>query len=95
MLSVLLFLHEYCWYYILPFASQVNYFCDNLEVVNKMRKLIENEQYYDEYINTVNHDAMYLLKQYLPCNFNIQHVRSHQDKKKPESTLIIAEKLNI
>ena len=80
---------------MITFDSQVNYFCDNLEIGNKMLQLIENSYYFDEYINIVDHDAVYLLKDYLPSRFNTQHVRSHQDERKPEITLIIAERLNI
>ena len=47
-----------------------------------MKQLIKDEQYYDEYIKTANHDAVYLLKHYLPQQFNIKHVRSHQRKRK-------------
>ena len=39
-LLALLFLHEYCRYFMLPLSSQVKYFCDNLEVVNKIKQLI-------------------------------------------------------
>ena len=81
-LSVLLFLHEYCRYFMIPISPHVKYFCDNLEVINKMKQLIKDEQYYDEYIKTADHDAIYLLKQYLPRQFIINHVRSHQDKQK-------------
>ena len=38
---------------------------------------------------------MYLLKQYLLSQFNIQHVWIHQDKKKPAIELTTADKLNI
>ena len=40
-----------------------------------MKKLTEDEQYNDEYINTAIHDALNLLKQYLPSQFNIKRVR--------------------
>ena len=75
---------------MLPFNSQVNYFCDNLEVVNNMLQLKVNSKHYDEYINMVDHDIVYLLKHYLHRNFNIQHVCSHQDKRKPEGNLTTA-----
>ena len=68
-----------------PLSSHVRYFCDNLEVVNKMKQLIKDEQYYDEYIKTVDHDAVYWLKQYIPRHFTINHVRSRQDKRKQKS----------
>ena len=34
-LLVLLFLHEYCRYFMIPLSSHVKYFCDNLEVVKR------------------------------------------------------------
>ena len=49
-----------------------------------MKQLIKDEQYYDEYIKIADHDAVYLLKQYLPHHFTINHVRSHQDKRKKD-----------
>ena len=76
-LSALLFLHEYCRYFMLPLSSQVKHFCDNLEVVNKMKQLILDKQYYDKYIKTTDHDAVHLLKKSLPRHFTINHVRSH------------------
>ena len=85
LLSALLFIHVYCRCYILPFTSQVNYFYVSSEVA-KMIKLIEDEEYYEKYINTVDNDGVYLLKQCIPCNFNIQHVWSHQDKINHRST---------
>ena len=36
-LSALLFLHEYCRFFMIPLSSQVKYFCDNLEMVNKIK----------------------------------------------------------
>ena len=36
-LSALLFLNEYCRYYVTPLISQVNYFYTNLEVVKKWK----------------------------------------------------------
>ena len=60
-----------------------------------MKQLIKDEQYYDEYIKTTDHDVLYLLNYYLSQQFNIKHVRSHQDKRKHASKLTIVEKLNI
>ena len=56
---------------MITFDSQVNYFCDNLEIVNKILQLIESSPYYDEYIITADHNAVYLLKyqiQYPACS---------------------------
>ena len=60
-----------------------------------MKQLIKDEQYYDEYFKTTDHNAVYLLKQYLPRHFTSNHVRSQQDKRKQKSQLTTAEKLNI
>ena len=94
-LSALLFLHKYCRYFMLRLSSPVKYFCDNIEVVNKMKQLITDEKYYDEYIQTADHEAVHLLKKYLPSQFFINQVRSHQDKRKKKCNLITAERLNI
>ena len=60
-----------------------------------MKRLILDKQYYDEYIKTADHDAVHLLKKYIPRNFTINHVRSHQDKLKNTCNLTTAEMLNI
>ena len=60
-----------------------------------MKQLIKDEQYYDEYIKTVDHDAVYLLKHYPPRQFTINHVRSHQDKRETKFQLTTTERLNI
>ena len=54
----LLFINEYCRYFMIMLNSQVNYFCDNLEIVNKILNLIENPNHYDEYIYAADHDAV-------------------------------------
>ena len=94
-LSAFLFINEYYMYFMIIFDSQVSYFCENLEIVNKILQLRENSHHYDEYINTVDHDAMYLLNDYFPSRFNIQHVRNHQNEIKPEIKLTTVERLNI
>ena len=60
-----------------------------------MKGLILDKQYYDEYIKTADHDAVHLLKKYLPRHFTINHVGSHQDKRKKTCDLTTAERLNI
>ena len=60
-----------------------------------MKQLIKDEQYYDEYIKTASHDAVHLLKKYLPRHFTTNHVRSYQDKRKKKYNLTTAERLNI
>ena len=60
-----------------------------------MKQLITEEKCYDEYIQTADHEAVHLLKKYLPNQFSINHVRSHQDKRKKKCNLTKAERLNI
>ena len=60
-----------------------------------MKQLTMDEQYYDEYIKIADNDAVHLLKKYLPRHFTINHVRSHQDKRKKKCNFITAERLNI
>ena len=81
-LYTLLFIYQYCKYFMINFNSQVNYFRDNLEVVNRILQLKDNSKHYNQYINMVDHDTVYLLKHYLPSSFNIKHLLSHQDKRK-------------
>ena len=38
-LSVFIFVQEYSKYYMIPFQSNVEYYCDNLEVVHKINTL--------------------------------------------------------
>ena len=80
---------------MIPLSSQVKCFCDTLEVVNRMNKLIKDEKYYDEYIKTADHDAVHLLKLYLPRQFTINYVRNHQDKLKKKYQLTTAERLKL
>ena len=44
---------------------------------------------------TADHDAVHLLKEYIPRHFTINHVRSHQDKRKKLCNRTTAERLNI
>ena len=56
---------------MLPLSSPVKYFRDNLEGVNKMKQLITDDKYYDEYIQTADHEAVHLLKKISP--YSILH----------------------
>ena len=46
-LSVFMFLHEYCQFYKMNLQSPIKYYCDNKEVVTKLSNIIErNRNYY-------------------------------------------------
>ena len=81
-LTVFLFLDEYCRYYILANHSKVTYYRDNLGVVTKLRNIKRNPHYYDEYIRTTDHNVIKCLQLYIPSSIAIHHVSSHQNKRK-------------
>ena len=67
-LSVFIFIQEYFKYYMIPFQSKVEYYCDNLEVVHKRNSLANNPNSFNEQYKTTDHDAVLQLKEYLPTN---------------------------
>ena len=91
-LSVLTFIQEYSRYYMLPFLSDVAYYCNNLEVVHKVNTLANNPNSSNEQHKTF---AVLQLKLSLPPNIIAFHVKGHQDKWKKWENLTILERLNI
>ena len=82
LLSALIFREESCRYYFIQFESTIQYHCDNLEVVNKI-KYIQSEKYqFDKAYKTIDDDAVILLKDLIPRNMTINHVKSHAEKRK-------------
>jgi len=62
-LAALIFVEEYFRYYFVKIESNIQYHCDNLKVVNKV-KIIQNEKYhYDKAYKTTDHDAVLELKE--------------------------------
>ena len=94
-LSVLIFIQEYFKYYMLPFLSNVAYYCDNLEVFYKINTLANNPNSFNEQHETTDHDAVIQLKLCLPPNITAFHVKGHQYKRKKWEHLTILEQLNI
>ena len=37
--SALLFLYEYCYYFVMCIKSEVSYYCDNLEDIHKIKEI--------------------------------------------------------
>ena len=79
-LSVLTFIQEYSRYYMLPFLSDVAYYCDNLEAVHKIKTLANNPNSFNEKYKTTDHGAVQQLKLCLPPNIIAFHVKGHQNK---------------
>ena len=80
--SVLTFIKEYSNYFMIPFLTQVAYYCDNLEVVHKINTLTNNPNSFNDIHKTTDHDAMLQSKLSLPPSIIAFHVKGHQDKRK-------------
>ena len=74
-LSVFTFLHEYSKYYMLPFKSTIEYYCDDIEVVHKIHTRSNNRNSFNEQHKTTDHDAVLQLKECLPKQFIAFHVK--------------------
>ena len=93
LLSVFTFPHEYSKYYILPFKSTIEYYCVNIEIVNKINTLSNNHNSFNEQHKITDYDAVLQLNEYLPKNVIAFHVKRHQDKIKKWEILTIPERL--
>ena len=80
---------------MIPFLSQIAYYCDNLEVVHKINTLANNPNSFNDLHKTTDHDAVLQLKLCLPPNIIAFHVKGHQDKRKKWEHLTIPERLNM
>ena len=93
--SIFIFIKEYCNYFILTFESKVEYYYDNLLIVNKLKILVINHSYYNEQYKTTDHDAVLKLWDCLPPNVITFHVKGYENQRKQNQYLIIPETLNI
>ena len=94
-LSVLTFIKEYSNYFMLPFLSEILYYCDIIEVVHKINTLATRSNSFNELHKTTDHDAVLQLKLCFPPNIIAFHVKGHQDTRKKWDHLTIPERLNI
>ena len=81
-LSVFTFLQEYSKYYMLTFKSKIDYYCDNIEVVHKIKTLSNNRNSFNEQHKTTDHDAVLQFKECLPKHVIALHVKGHQGTRK-------------
>ena len=94
-LSVLTFIKEYSNYFMIPFLSEIAYYCDNLEVVHKINTLANGPNSFNELHKKTDYDAVLQLKLCLPPNIIVFHVKGHQDTRIKWDHLTIPERLNI
>ena len=76
-LSVLLFLSEYAKYFRLPFNNKIIIYCDNKEIVKKVKHLTKTNNKFKPYYKISEHEAISAIQQYLPSNAQIIHLYSH------------------
>ena len=68
LLAAFTFLDEYCRFYCLSLKSEVWYYCDNQEVINKLIELREDSKKYDKLIRTIDHEAILASKLIMPLD---------------------------
>ena len=94
LLSALIFLEEYCRYYFVKFESTIQYHCENLEVVNKVKGIQSEKRLYSKAYEITDHDAVLALKYLIPRNMTINHVKNHAKKIKKKEHFTLPEALN-
>ena len=93
-LSAFLFIAEYSKYFSLQFNNQCTLYCDNKEIVKKIKKLSTTTNHFQPYYKMSEHEAIIAIQHYLPSRINVIHLYSHQDKVKGKDKLTFPEKLN-
>ena len=61
--------------------SEIIYYCDNKEVINKLQNISKDRSYHSEDYKAKDSDTILKIQRYFPCNFKMKHVRGHQDKR--------------
>ena len=89
-----IFLDEYCRYYFVKLESKIQYHCDNLEVVNKVKTIQKEKYLYDISYKITDYDAVLELKDLIPRNMTINHVKSRTEQRKKKDNFTLPETLN-
>ena len=92
-LSAFLFIAEYSKYFSLQFNNQCTLYCDNKEIVKKIKKLSTTTNHFQPYYKMSEHEAIIAIQHYLPSRINVIHLYSHQDKVKGKDKLTFSENL--
>ena len=76
--------------------SLIQYYCDNNEVVTKLRKITEKDRnYYSSSSKIKDLDVILEIQTCIPTIVTVTHVKGHQDRKKIKDQRTMAENLNI
>lgn len=84
-LTIFLFLEEYCKYFFIELASPIEFYCDNEVVISKLNQLIIGINHFYEKHKTIDLDAVLKLKECMPRFLKVFHVKGHQDNKRNHS----------
>ena len=57
-LSIFLFLVAHSTYYLTLIDSIIHFYCNNIEVINKLQRITENNKEFESLIKTSDHDAI-------------------------------------
>ena len=76
-LALFTFLSEYCKYYQIQNNSINILYCDNEEILKKLKAIIKNKETYLHGYRMSEHEAILALIPILPKTFHVRHINSH------------------
>ena len=93
-LSALTFLKKQCTQFLIEFNYPVKYYCNNLQIVNKIKIMLVNPNAFDKKYHIADYDVMLQIKKNIFQKMKVHYVFGHQDKSK-DKCLTLQAKLNI
>ena len=94
-LAVLLFLRQYSQFFKIAIQSQIIYYFDNKEVINKPQIFPMTGHITRKIIRLMIPTRYLKIQHYFPWNFKMNNVKGHQDKRVRKNKLTMIETLNI
>ena len=79
---------------MLTFVPKVEYYCDNLEVVQKNYTLATSLIHFNEQYKTAYRDTVLKLRECLPPHITAFYDKGHEDQRKQNQNLITHKQLN-
>ena len=93
---IFIFLDEYYTFYRITLRSLIQYYCDKKEVIKKLRKITEYDQFYYLTNSKIKDlDAVLELQKCIPKKLIVNHVSGNQDRKKRNNQCTMVETLII
>ena len=94
LLSIIV-LHIFSNYYSVDLPNSIDTVCDNEGFVNKLNTLILNPRVMKTLFKIPEYETIQAMITYIPRNYTIRHVESHQDDNIPYANLTLDAKLNV